>query len=72
MLQQRGIRRHLTPSALNFASVLINFNESALVPFHLAYIHSGLSSYSRIIDTSTHLVAIHSLRFMRWLGIAYR
>ena len=73
MFQQRRNGRHKTPRGLNCASMLINLNKSPLVPFQLAYIHSGLSTYSRIRDMSAwHLEAFQSLRFMRWLGIAYR
>lgn len=72
MLQQRCIGRQLTPRALNFARISTNINKSPSVPFHGAYIHSGLSSYSRIRATSAWpLVAFCSLRFVRWLGFTY-
>ena len=45
MLQQRRIDGKLTPRALNFASSSTDFDKLPLVPFHLAYIDSDLSSY---------------------------
>ena len=68
MFQQRRNGRHMTPRGLNCASMSIDLSKSPLVAFQVAYIHSGLSTYSRIRDTS----AFHSLRFVRWLGIAYQ